>query len=308
MNWLEISVRADGESAEALSEVFNRLGDGGAVIEESPHEPRRLVVKTYLAIDEHIATRRRYLEEGLWHLSQLYPMPEPEFREMKEEDWANAWKAYHPVQHIGERIVIKPTWREYVAPSHTLVIELDPGMAFGTGQHPSTRLCLLALERMTLERARVLDVGTGSGILAIAAALLGAREVFGCDIDKKSIEVARENVALNHVEEKVRLGVGSLGGWKLEVGSWKLEVGSWDLIVINILAPVIIELLPLARPLLNDTGRIILSGLIETQEAEVRAKLAELGLQVIAREQEGDWVMLSCGHRVTHHSSLVTNA
>jgi ribosomal protein L11 methyltransferase len=300
MNWLEISVRADGESAEALSEVFNRLGDGGAVIEESPHAARRLVVKTYLAIDEHIATRRRYLEEGLWHLSQLYPMPEPEFREVKEEDWANAWKAYHPVQHIGERIVIKPTWRAHVASSRELIVELDPGMAFGTGQHPSTRLCLLTLERMTLHATRVLDVGTGSGILAIAAALLGAGEVLGCDIDKKSIEVARENVALNHVEKQVRLEVGSLG-------DWRLEVGSWDLIVINILAPVIIELLPLARPLLNDTGRIILSGLIETQEAEVRAKLAELGLQVIAREQEGDWVMLSCGHMVTRHSSLITS-
>jgi ribosomal protein L11 methyltransferase len=287
MNLLEISVRTDGEMAEALSELFNRLGHGGAVIEEAPHEPRSLDVKTYLEIDEHIATSRRILEESLWHLSQLYPLPAPEFREVKEEDWANAWKAYHPVQHVGERIVIKPTWRDYTPQPHELVVELDPGMAFGTGQHPSTRLCLLALERMMLNAARVLDVGTGSGILAIAAALLGASEVFGCDIDKKSIEVARENVVLNHVVAKVRLEVGSLGHMSPK--------GDADVIIINILAPVIIELLPLARPLLSDEGRIILSGLIATQEADVRAQLAEVGLQVIAREQEGDWVMLVAG-------------
>lgn len=288
MNLLEISVHTDGEMAEALSDVFNRLGQGGAVIEEMPHEPRSLVVKTYLAIDEHIETSRRRLEESLWHLSRLYPMPEPEFREIKEEDWANAWKAHHPVQHVGERIIIKPTWREHVAQPHELVIELDPGMAFGTGQHPSTRLCLLALERMTLTDTRVLDVGTGSGILAIAAVLLGACDVFGCDIDKQAIEIARENAALNQVAEKVQLEVGSLGQW-----AWGL--GSWDVIIINILAPVIIELLHLARPLLSDTGRIILSGLIDSQAEDVCAKLAEVGLQVVAREQEGDWVMLCAG-------------
>ena len=285
MNLIEVSVRADGEAAEALSELFNRLGQGGAIIEETPTAPRSLCVKTYLYVDEQVAAKRRALEEGLWHLSQLYPMPPAEFRELKEDDWANAWKQFHPVQHVGERIVIKPTWREHTPQPHELVIELDPGMAFGTGQHPSTRLCLLALEHMNLSEQSVLDVGTGSGILAIAALLLGARELFGCDVDKQSVEVARENAALNRVTERVTFAEGTLD-------ELALPTAHYAVIIINILAPVIIELLPLARPLLKVDGCVVLSGLIASQEDEVCAALTAVGLRVVTRAQDNDWVML----------------
>ena len=234
MNLLEISVRTDGEAAEAVSELFNRLGQGGAVIEESPQgELRLVVVRVYLPDDERLAERRAAIEEGLWHLSQIYPIPSAEFRELREDDWANAWKAFHPVQRVGERIVLKPTWREYEPQPHELVVELDPGMAFGTGQHPSTRMCLLAVERHVRQAMRVIDVGVGSGILAILAARLGAGEVFACDVDPLAVSAARENVALNRVAACVRVESGSLG-------DWELDAGSWDLILMNILAPVIV--------------------------------------------------------------------
>ncbi|MCA1552772.1 MAG: 50S ribosomal protein L11 methyltransferase, partial [Chloroflexi bacterium] len=122
MTLLEISVRADGEAAEAISELFNRVGRGGAVIEEVPDtDPRNVVVKTYLACDDQLEAKRRALEEGAWHLAQIYPIPDPEFRELQDADWANAWKQYHPVQHVGERIVLQPTWRDYEPQPHELV-------------------------------------------------------------------------------------------------------------------------------------------------------------------------------------------
>ncbi len=287
MNLLEVSVNADGEGAEAVCELFNRLGRGGAVLEERPAPgPHSVTVRTYLTVDDQIDSKRQAIEEGLWHLAQMYPIPAPEFRELKDEDWANAWKSFHPVQHVGERIVLKPTWREYEPQPHELMIELDPGMAFGTGQHPSTRFCLLAIERYVRPGMRVLDVGTGSGILAILAAKLGAGEVLACDVDSVAADVARENIALNRVQDRVRLELGSLD----RPG---LAEGAWDVILMNILAPVIVELLPLARLLLRSGGLIVLSGLVAPQETDVRAAMAAAGLEVIDRAQEGDWVMLT---------------
>ena len=293
MNLLEVSVQADGEAAEAVCELFNRLGRGGAVIEERPPAedlkplapPRDLIVRTYLLCDDEVDANRRAIEEGLWHLGQLYPIPSAEFRALKDDDWANAWKSFHPVQHVGPRIVLKPTWCEYEPQPHELMVELDPGMAFGTGQHPSTRFCLLAVERLVQPGWRVLDVGTGSGILSILAAKLGAGKVFACDVDPVAVRVARENTALNGLSGQISLAIGS-------VDTRDYGVGAWDLILMNILAPVIVELLPFARPLLSEGGHIVLSGLVAMQADEVRAKMVEVGLTVVEQAQDGDWLML----------------
>jgi ribosomal protein L11 methyltransferase len=294
VNLLEVSVHADGEAAEAVCELFNRLGRGGAVLEERPEpEPRNLVVRTYLTVDDHIDANRRAIEEGLWHLAQLYPIQPPEFRDLKDEDWANAWKSFHPVQHIGKRIVLKPTWREYTPQAHELMLELDPGMAFGTGQHPSTRFCLLAVERYVQPGIRVLDVGTGSGILAILAALMGAGEVFACDIDDIAVGIARENVERNGVGARVQLAVGTLGDAGMGVRLNDAARRPWDLILMNILAPVILELLPHARPLMRLGGHIVLSGLVDTQEGDIRTALNAVNFEVVGREQHGDWIMLA---------------
>lgn len=287
MDLLEISVRADGEAAEAISELFNRLGQGGAVIEEAPGiETRTVVVRTYLPADADLEGRRQAIEEGLWHLARIYPFPDAEYRTVREADWANAWKEFHPVQHVGARIVLKPTWRAHEPQPGELVLELDPGMAFGTGQHPSTRLCLLAVERYVQAGMRVIDVGTGSGILAILAARLGAAEVFACDIDSLAVAATQENCERNGVADRVRVAAGSLDN---------LDFGAepWDMVLMNILAPVIMELLPLARPRLHPGGLIILAGLIATQADDVAARMRETGFELIGREQEGDWVMLA---------------
>lgn len=298
MRWLEISVRADGEAAEAVAEAFDRLGEGGAVIEtlvhpdDSPYAGAPVVnVKTYLPVDDQSDRRRRQIEEALWHLSQLYPIPAPEFRELSEEDWANAWKKGYSVQHIGQRLVIVPSWEPYTPRDEELVIRLDPGMAFGTGLHPTTRLCLKALETWVQAGDWVLDVGTGSGILAIAAARLGAAHVIGIDLDPVAVRVARENVQLNGVVERVEIKEGALE-------TSDLVPHSLDRIVVNIVADVIISLAPALATRLGLDGTLIASGIIEAYADAVVASFESVNLQVVERRQEKDWVALIATHNI----------
>lgn len=297
-SWLEASVQVDGEAAEAVSEVFNRYGRGGAVLStdfdddvrrSSPGDTAVVTVKTYLPLDEEGQKTRRRIEEALWHLSQIYHLPAPEFRELTEDDWANAWKKHYHVQRIGQRIVIKPLWQEYKPQPDEIVVVLDPGMAFGTGLHPTTRMCLRALEEHLEPGAKVLDLGTGSGILAIAAAKLGAGSVLALDNDPLAVKAARANVRANGVQNLVAVEHGSLGKAAEE----------FDLVLVNILARVIIELanqglVDRVRP----TGQMIAAGIIEEQEAEVTAALREHGMEIAERRQEKDWVTLVGGRKL----------
>ncbi len=292
VRWIEISVHADGEAAEAVAEVFNRLGEGGAVFEtlihpdESPYAGDPVVsVKTYLPATRESAPRQRQIEEALWHLSQLYPIPAPQIRELAEEDWAEAWKKGYSVQHIGERLVVAPSWEAYTPAHDELVVRLDPGMAFGTGLHPTTRLCLMALETWVQAGDHVLDVGTGSGILAIAAAKLGAARVIGVDLDPVAVQVARENVRLNDVTDRVQIEVGTLD-------TLNPMPRSMDCVVVNILADVIIKLTPALTTCLRHAGTLIASGIIEEQEDAVMKAFDTAGLQVVERRQQKDWVAL----------------
>jgi len=284
-------VQVDGEAAETVSEVFNRYGRGGAVLstdfDGELSDTAVVTVKTYLPLDEEGLKTRQRIEEALWHLSQIYPLPPPEFRELTEDDWANAWKKHYckrsGVLRIGQRIVIKPPWQEYKPRPDEVVIELDPGMAFGTGLHPTTRMCLQALEEHLEPGAKVLDLGTGSGILAIAAARLGAGSVLALDNDPVAVRAARANVQSNGVRNTVTVEPGSLDKTTEE----------FELVLVNILARVIIELagqglVDRVRP----TGLMIAAGIIEEQEAEVTAALRERGLEIVERRQEKDWVAL----------------
>jgi len=292
LSWLEASVQTDGEAAEAVSEVFNRYGRGGAVVSadfgDGSGDTAVVTVKTYLPLDEEGLKTKRRIEEALWHLGQIYPLPAPEFRELAEDDWANAWKKHYHVLRVGQRMVIKPPWQEHKRQPGEVVIELDPGMAFGTGLHPTTQMCLQALEEHLGPGAKVLDLGTGSGILAIAAAKLGAGYVLALDNDPLAVRAAQANVQSNGVQNIV----------SVELGSLDKATDRFDLLFVNILARVIIELagqglMDRVRP----TGLLIAAGIIEEQEAEVTAALREQGLEIVERRQEKDWVTLVGGWR-----------
>jgi len=316
--WLELSVAADQEAAESISELLAGYGyQGGVVIEPAwipteegdgwvgapaPGEQpppayildtsRPVVLRTYVPMDAQAEDIRQRVEQALWHLGQLRPVGPLQTRVLQEEDWANEWKKHYQVQRIGKRIVIVPSWLEYTPQPDDLILNLDPGMAFGTGLHPTTRLCLQLLERRMQPSLTVLDVGTGSGILAIAAVRLGAASVFALDNDPVAVEVARENVQRNGLSEQVAVELGSLGVADAPVQG----IGEgYQLIVANIISHVLIALAQDLATALLPGGMLITSGIIQEREAEVIQALAAAGLQIQERVQEGDWVALVLG-------------
>jgi ribosomal protein L11 methyltransferase len=285
MEWLEVSVMAENETAEAVAEVLSRYAHRGVVIEAGPEgwNAGPVVVRAYLPADEQLRVNRRRVEEALWHLGQIRPIPPPTFRSVAEADWAEAWKEHLTVLHIGQHIVIRPSWLDYAPAPGDVVIQLDPGMAFGTGLHPTTQMCMVALEKWLRPHAAVLDLGTGSAILAIAAAKLGAGQVLAVDNDPVAVETARSNVITNGVREAVRVVRGSLAE----------ASGDYDLVVVNILASVIVRMLQegLAARMCPG-GILIIAGIIASQESEVVTALERESLAPVSRLQREDWVCL----------------
>jgi ribosomal protein L11 methyltransferase len=285
MEWLEVSVTVENEAAEVVAEVLSRYVYRGVAIEAGPEgwNAGPVVVRAYLPADDQLQATKRRIEEALWHLGQIRPIPAPTFRPVAEEDWAEAWKERLDVLRIGQHVVIRPSWREYVPEPEDVVVQLDPGMAFGTGLHPTTQMCLAALEELTRPETTVLDLGTGSGILAIAAARLGAGRVLAVDNDPVAVKTARGNVVSNGVQGTVSVVYGSLAD----------VPGSYDLVVVNILARVIVEMMQegLANRV-RPGGRLITAGIIADQEPEVVAALEQKRLALVERRQTGDWVCL----------------
>jgi ribosomal protein L11 methyltransferase len=295
--WIEVRLDVDGEAAEAIAEVLQRFSYQGIAIEqpELPADrydegmvppPERLILKAYLPTDDALEATRARLESALGHMAMLYPMPQPVYTPVSATDWSEAWKAhYHPVR-IGRRLLVKPRWIDLVPQPDDLVLSLDPGMAFGTGTHPTTQLCLEALEDQVTPGMSVLDLGCGSGILAIAAAKLGASTVLAIDNDPIAVTTARENAQSNGVSGTITIAEGSLA-------DLLAAEQSFDLIVVNILAPVIIAMAHtgLAQTVLPG-GRAIFSGIIEEQAADVAGALRAAGLTPIQQRQMGDWVAI----------------
>ena len=316
MEWLEISVKCSSEHAEAVADVLARYAPGGVAIQQNaldltggewrPDGPLEPIasVRAYLPCEPGLDEKRQQVEEALWHLRQIAPILEPQFQTVAEEEWADAWKEHFHVTRIGKRFVIKPSWRDYTPQGDDIVIELDPGMAFGTGLHPTTQMCLLALEKHLRPGERVLDLGTGSGILVIAAAKLGAAVCLAMDVDPVAIEAARANVAANSLSDAVQVEQGSLAEisnikYRISKGDSGQGVGIWDLkfdiLLVNILARIIVELCGQGLgDVMRPGGLAILAGLIDTQEAEVREALGRVGFTVLERAQEKDWVGLVC--------------
>jgi len=292
VKWLEVSLcDLDGEGAEAAFDVLNRWGYGGAVIEQvvrdSQRDARRepvTAIRAYLPVDGTEQTVRNRIEQAIWHLGQLYPLPDPDFRTLDQTDWAEAWKKHYNVHRVGHRLVVVPSWQEFHPVPEDIVIRLDPGQAFGTGLHPSTRLCLLEIERLVRRPDRVMDVGTGSGILAIVAAKLGAGEVLAIDNDPVAVTAAQENVSRNHVC-RVRVAQATVGTLP--------DPPVWNLIVVNILAEVIASMMPELARRLAVGGHLILSGIIEEHESIVQTALEGVGLHLVRQNPLHDWVALT---------------
>lgn len=292
--WLELWTSAEAEAAESVAEVLQRWGQGVAIEEPVVSSPdgesiqidrsRPVVLKTYLPLDERAAERREHMEQAIWHLGQLRRVEPLQARVVAEEEWAEAWKRHFFVQHVGEHIIIVPSWRRHRSYPGEVVLRLDPGMAFGTGLHPTTRLCLSALERCLQPRTRVLDLGTGSGILSLAAAGLGARAVCALDTDPVAVRVAVENVQRNRVKRIVKVQLGSL---PLEPAP-----APFDLAVANISLRVILALLGELCAVLKPGGVAILSGVLAEARDTLLAALAEYEFELLESSQEGDWIAL----------------
>ncbi|WP_099346133.1 50S ribosomal protein L11 methyltransferase [Clostridium tertium] len=301
--WREVRVITKSEALEPVSGIFYGLDCKGVAIEDPndilereqgpltwdfadinvlEHKGKVAVVKAYFSEEDNIDEILKYINEKMNELKELgidTGVAKVESEKMFEEDWANNWKKYYKPTKVGEKIVVKPIWEEYDAQGEELVVELDPGMAFGTGTHETTRMCIQSLEKYVKEDSTVFDVGCGSGILAIAAAKLGSKMAVGVDLDPVAVESAKENVGYNNLEN-IQILYGNL----VEVIDRKA-----DIVVANIIAEVICILTEDVKRVLKDNGYFITSGIIHDRVDMVTKKLEETGFEVIEINKDGEW-------------------
>lgn len=295
--WVEVSLRVDGEAAEAVASELHKWCHQGMSIEHDGIEPdkyddgevpapKMLIVRGYFPADSQAETVKGEINRVIGYLNMMYPMPQPTYGIVDEDDWANAWKAhYHPVR-IGRHMMIRPLWIDITPEPDDIVISLDPGMAFGTGTHPTTQLCLEAIEDLMQPQLDVLDLGCGSGILAIAAAKLGAHKVIAVDIEERAVTTTEENAEVNGVKEKIQAFQGSLE-------TLLPSARRFDFMLVNILAKIIIAMCEQGLgQLVRPGGKAIFSGIIDTQADDVEAALRQTGLEPYKRRQQGDWILI----------------
>jgi len=304
MIWSEIAIQTTQEANEAIANILHEAGAGGVIIEDpevlardfaspfgevyelSPEDfpEEGIIIKAYLPVNSYLLET---IEQIKLLINEL-PIYGIEIgkgtitvSEVDEEDWATSWKKYYKPVQISERFWIKPSWEEIPENNQQLVIELDPGMAFGTGTHPTTILCIKALEEVIKGGEEVIDVGCGTGVLSIAAAKLGAKNVLALDLDSVAVESAGQNIAINSVDNRVRVRQNNL----LEGIDQQVEV-----IVANILAEVILRFIDSAKGLLKEKGYFITSGIINTKADLVREALEEAGFRIVKKLDQEDWV------------------
>ncbi len=301
--WLELSVEVDVEAVEAVSEILGRVAPGGGsavrptrlirdphdelAVREDPSAP--YMVTAHLPDDDASPAAVEATERALWHLQAfgLRPVGALLVRHVNASSWTDAWKAHYAAQRIG-RIVIVPSWLDEPLRPGEVAIRLDPGMAFGTGLHPSTRGCLELLQEVGPMPPRLLDVGCGSGILALAALRLGAGHADALDIDPLAVAATRANAEANGLAERVAVRHGSLGGEAAEE--------PYPLVLANLVASVLVELAPALAARLAPDGSLVASGIIEARGDEVRAAFARAGLVVAAQRHDGEWLSLRAEH------------
>ncbi|MGL5870101.1 50S ribosomal protein L11 methyltransferase [Clostridium chrysemydis] len=301
--WISISVKTTSEAIEPVSGIFYGIDCNNVSVEDPndlfktekgpltwdfadkdvlEHKGEYAVVKGYFSEEDNIDSVVEFIKEKLIELKDMgidIGLGEIEVEETKEEDWANNWKQYYKPFRVGERIVVKPIWEDYDKKPEDLVVELDPGMAFGTGDHETTSLCMKALEKYVKRDSIVFDVGCGSGILAITAAKLGAKKAIGVDLDPVAVESAKENIGYNDIDN-IEILYGNL-----------VEVidGKADIVVANILAEIVCILTEDVRRVLKDDGYFISSGIIHERVPMVKEKLESAGFEIIEINKDGEW-------------------
>lgn len=301
--WIEVKIITKSEALEPVQGIFYGLDVKGVAIEDPndilgreqgpltwdfadlnvlEHKGNAAVVKGYFSLEDNIEEVIKYIKGKLNELKEMgidIGEGKVEYEEVKEEDWANNWRKYYKPTKIGKKMVVKPIWEEYNADQEEMIIEIDPGMAFGTGTHETTRMCVASLEKYIKEDTVVFDIGTGSGILAIAAARLGAKHAIGVDLDPVAVESAKENVGYNKLNN-----IEILEGNLLDVVE-----GKADLVVANIIAEVICILVDDVKKVLNKNGLFITSGIIHERVEMVTDKLESSGFEVVEINKDGEW-------------------
>ncbi|MDB0438174.1 50S ribosomal protein L11 methyltransferase [Clostridioides difficile] len=304
-NWIEVTIKTTTEAVEPITNILYEQGAGGAVIEDpkdflfqkkneldwdyveeevfKKNEEDNVLIKTYVSEEKNVMEFVEIIKQKVLGLKDFgidIGEGSVSLDQVNEADWANAWKAYYKPTKVGQRVVVKPTWEDYDMQEGDLIIELDPGMAFGTGTHETTSMCIRELEKYVNKDSKVFDIGCGSGILAIAAAKLGAKEVVAVDLDEVAVKVAKENVIENKVEENVSVMHGNL----TDVIKDKADV-----IVANIIADIIKILAKDVQNFMKEDAIFISSGIILDKVEEVKESLVENGFEIVEVQKLGEW-------------------
>ena len=289
MKWIELSVVADSELIDPLVQIFDRYSKNGVVLENVgeniEYSNNATKVRTYLKSDTDYEIVFNQIDIGVRLLAHVGEVSELSKRVLNEKEWHESWKKHFSILEIGKTLAIVPSWLKSKKVNRKIVIELDPGMAFGTGHHPTTRMCLEMLETLVKPCHTVLDLGCGSGILSIASAKMGSEKVIGIDNDETAIKVARENIKINGIGDSVSISNGS-------VPNKNIDKYSNDIVVANISSKVILDLSKEITEYLKPKGYLLISGFLDNTESEIIDVFKKLNLNVVSKLGTADWVAL----------------
>ena len=289
LKWIELSVVADSELIDPLVQIFDRYSKNGVVLENVGenigYSKKATKVRTYLKSDTDYEIVFNQIDIGVRLLAHVGEVSELSKRVLNEKEWHESWKKHFSILEIGKTLAIVPSWLKSKKVNRKIVIELDPGMAFGTGHHPTTRMCLEMLETLVKPYHAVLDLGCGSGILSIASAKMGSEKVIGIDNDETAIKVARENIKINGIGDSVSISNGS-------VPNKNIDKYSNDIIVANISSKVILDLSKEITEYLKPKGYLLISGFLDINESEIIDVFKKLNLNMVSKLGTADWVAL----------------